>query len=348
MPTQAIRIKGRELKPHRTIVSPLLTTRNVLTNNPCTFVSLWLLREKKKKALFYWHQAREFSDAASGLPIRSSPLLHYYTFMNATKALLEAKSITYLPRHGVTADRSLPNPNRLDIVHEGIEIMPRGILPALSAYLGETEIQTKHNLRDMFFNIPWIHRTYCHTYRSQTDMYVPLKHCSYVVDTDTNLAFLRAEMSEDFPSRRYLSKLPASFTQDPSEGPNWIRSVATVTVTRPNNPTEAELAGLATLNTALRRDLNYVSATQALWYVRAEVSGPPRIQRYPVTLALGAMHRLSELCRYQPIKLSKFLAGKKNWLLTEFIEMAPGQFLDAIASEMTGYQFLAPNVRPAR
>ena len=60
------------------------------------------------------------------------------------------------------------------------------------------------------------------------------------------------------------------------------------------------------------------------------------------------MHRLSELCRYQPIKLSKFLAGKKNWLLTEFIEMAPGQFLDAIASEMTGYQFLAPNVRPAR
>jgi len=74
MPAQAIRIKGRELKPHKTIVSPLLRTRNVLTNNSWTFLSLWMLREKKKKAFFYWDEAREFSDAASGLPIRSSPV----------------------------------------------------------------------------------------------------------------------------------------------------------------------------------------------------------------------------------------------------------------------------------
>ena len=47
MPIQAIHIKGRELKPHKTVISPLLSTRNVLTNNPWTFVSLWLLREKK-------------------------------------------------------------------------------------------------------------------------------------------------------------------------------------------------------------------------------------------------------------------------------------------------------------
>ena len=81
----------------------------------------------------------------------------------------------------------------------GIEIQSKGILPALSAYLGETETQTKHTLRDILFIVPWVHRTYCHTYRSQTDMYVPLKHCSYVVDTGTNLAFLRAQMSDDFP-----------------------------------------------------------------------------------------------------------------------------------------------------
>jgi len=57
------------------------------------------------------------------------------------------------------------------------------------------------------------------------------------------------------------------------------------------------------------------------------------------------MHRLSEICRYQPLFLDSLLSGQKNWLLSEFIEMSPAQFIDEIASEMTGYQFLIPNVR---
>ena len=59
------------------------------------------------------------------------------------------------------------------------------------------------------------------------------------------------------------------------------------------------------------------------------------------------MHRLSEICRYQPLQLKSLLEGQKNWLLSEFIQMSPIQFIDEIASEMTGYQFLVPNVRPA-
>jgi hypothetical protein len=47
------------------------------------------------------------------------------------------------------------------------------------------------------------------------------------------------------------------------------------------------------------------------------------------------------------MQLSAFLAGQKNWLLTEFIRMSPTQFLDEISSELTGQQFMLPNVRPA-
>jgi len=59
------------------------------------------------------------------------------------------------------------------------------------------------------------------------------------------------------------------------------------------------------------------------------------------------MHRLSEICRYQPLLLESLPAGQKNWLLSEFIEMSAIQFIDEIASEMTGYQVLVPNVRAA-
>jgi hypothetical protein len=51
------------------------------------------------------------------------------------------------------------------------------------------------------------------------------------------------------------------------------------------------------------------------------------------------------LCRYKPIELAAFLSGQKNWLLSEFIQMAPNQFIDEIASEITGYQFMTPNTR---
>jgi hypothetical protein len=47
------------------------------------------------------------------------------------------------------------------------------------------------------------------------------------------------------------------------------------------------------------------------------------------------------------MELAAFLAGQKNWLLSEFIQMSPPQFIDEIAAELTGYQFMMPNVRPA-
>src|SRR4051812_26852549 len=54
-----------------------------------------------------------------------------------------------------------------------------------------------------------------------------------------------------------------------------------------------------------------------------------------------------EICRYRPLELASHLSGQKNWLLSEFIQMSPVQFIDEIASELTGHQFLMPNVRSA-
>ena len=54
------------------------------------------------------------------------------------------------------------------------------------------------------------------------------------------------------------------------------------------------------------------------------------------------MHRLSELSRYSPEQLAKHFQGRYNWLLSEFLAVAPLQFLDAISSEMTGHEFMPP------
>ena len=121
-------------------------------------------------------------------------------------------------------------------------------------------------------------------------------------------------------------------------------SASSVTWVTRANPTPPEMDALRTLHEGLRTHLYYINGVQTLWYLKTD--GTRRIDRQPITLALAAMHRLSEICRYRPSNLLSLLNGQKNWLLSEFLSMVPSQYLDEIACEMTRHQILIPNVRP--
>jgi YaaC-like Protein len=86
---------------------------------------------------------------SEGLPLRSAPLLLYYCFMNAAKALLVAKGIVFNERHGVTAHHNLVGQRR-SFAGEGVRIHRDGILPSLSGYYGETEGKRTHTLQELF------------------------------------------------------------------------------------------------------------------------------------------------------------------------------------------------------
>lgn len=338
---------GRILGPHKAILSAKFDARTVLTNTPWEFVSLWLKREKQDDALILWNQAREFYEVSLGLSLQAAPLLNYYSFLNATKALLSAKGIPFQSTHGIKADNLRGVSRRIRLSNEGIAIQQQGVFPALSQYLQESESAKKHTLKELLFNLPFVHRTYCLTYTTQHDMFVPLRACKFVVNRTSGEAYFSAAVSEDFPMQYMKRRLPASLILDPSAGSRGLRSAASVTLSHVKRITGTDLAKLADLNGRLRSDVHYINATQTLWYAKLNVPGPKRLLRFPLTLTLAAMHRLSEICRYRPLELAKFTASQENWLLSEFVQSAPRQFLDAIASELTGYQFLVPNVRPA-
>lgn len=126
-----------------------------------------------------------------------------------------------------------------------------------------------------------------------------------------------------------------------------MRSSDSVSLSRPKTPTANDLAGLAQLHRGVRKHLYYINGAETLWYLKTKPSGATRIERQTTTLVLAAMHRLSELCRYRPLEMDAHLSGKRNWLISEFIQMSALQYLDEISSEITRHQFLAPNVRPA-
>jgi uncharacterized protein (UPF0332 family) len=346
MPTVTpIRLKGRELRPHKSIIEPLLGARTVLTNSPWTFVALWLKRAKKNDAAFYWRQANEFYTASTGLPLQSAPLLLYYSFLNAAKALLVVKGIPFHEHHGVRAHNMRKPTSKISIVNEGIRILSKGVVASLSSYYGEAESESTHSLQELLFNMAFIHRTYCLTYTRQTEMFLPLVDCKYLRDKKTKRAYLSAELSSDLEPRQIAKRLPPSLVQDISFGPRAIKTVTSIPCSKTTNPTAADLHGLVDLHRRSRNDLHYINGAQTLWYAKTLVSGPRRLCRQSPTMVLAAMHRLSEICRYRPLELASHLSGQKNWLLSEFIQMSPVQFIDEMASEITGYQFLMPNVR---
>jgi hypothetical protein len=339
-----LRLGGRDVTPRKAIISPTFGAKTVLTNSPWTYVSLWLQRNKKKEALFYWEQAQQFWRASIGLPLQSSPLLLYYSYMNAAKALLSSKGVPFSPLHGVKVQNP-PGPRRkISLSNEGLRIMNAGIVPSLAQYFGETDPVRTYSMKELFFNSAFIHRTYCLTYRSQQEMFLALRLCRYVIDTDRRVVFLEGYFASDIVRTKIRNSIPASFSWVDFNNKHF-RSTAEIPWRSAKRARDPELVALASLHSALRFDLHYINGTQPLWYVKLETTGPRRILRRGPTVTLCAMHRLSEICRYRPSELSSYLDGQQNWLLSEFVGMSPEQYFDEISCEITGRQFLIPNIR---
>jgi hypothetical protein len=340
---QNLILNNKSVKLHKSLITPQFNTRNVLTNSIWEFVTLWLKRNGKKKALFYWNQAKEFADASSSLPIESAPLLHYYSFMNAVKSLLESKGITYDEMHGIKAHNIRGNSSKITLSNEGVKILNKGILPAFSTYLRDQDLNCIHSLEDLLYNIPCIHRSFCLTYKSHSDLFIPLKDCIYLFDENTRKVNFSAKIGSDFVNINLSKRVPNIFNYNQNE--SKITSKDSFLISDNGKLSQPELFLLCALNNKIRNHICYINGSTTLWYLKLSIGGQKNINRSPMTLMMAAMHRLSEICRYKPIELSAFLDGQKNWLLNEFINMSPSQFYDEIASEITGHQFYLPNVR---
>lgn len=86
--------------------------------------------------------------------------------------------------------------------------------------------------------------------------------------------------------------------------------------------------------------MNYFKGVKTHWYLKKENTKSIN-DKSMSTLTFAIMHRLSELSRYSPNILAKYLESKNNWLLAEFLDKAKYQFIDKISSEITGYDFVA-------
>ncbi|WP_323032363.1 YaaC family protein [Paracoccus sp. (in: a-proteobacteria)] len=340
MAHELIVIDRKPLQLRRAVISPAWKDEKVLTSDVWTYVDLWMRRNAKgSDAQFYWQQSREFYRASQGLPITASPLTLYYCFLNATKALLASKKIKFLDLHGVTGHKTA---SKASLSNERVVFKSGGVLPALISYYGDAQ-NGNYTLKELLGNMSFVHRAYCLSY-SEPYHFFSIFDPVYAKARGSSEAWVSFEMEPRFNDRRVLATLPPGYQKNPT--------FSDVLVIRrkkrfkwKSGPAErgANLTRLTEYHKKLRRNLTYVSGADR-WYLKRRHSNLVSVDRHTPTLIFAAMHRLSELSRYDPIRLSRILDTQRNWILAEFVKSSPTQFLDEIACEITGQEIYAPGI----
>lgn len=339
MGAHRLHIAGKVVRLHGSLQEPDFRTQRVLCSDPWDFVSLWLKRNHKKDASFYWDQARHFFDASAQLPELSAPLTSYYCFLNATKALLSSKGESFAESHGV-GGRS--EQGHTSLSNELINFQGGGILPALCKLLGEPNNAGKSfTLKEVFWQMPFIHRAFCLSYQGATELFIPLNGNCFMRKDNSKEAWFQAEIDRRYINAHTQRVVQPGFELFQASQKHFIRRKRRFRWS--GRDIENSITEFTVYHKQIRRRIIPIYSSENRWYLKKSVTGHDNLVNSQLVLIYAAMHRLSELSRYDPVSLAKHFNVNHNWLLSEFVRASPAQFVYGMASEITGLEFIRPD-----
>lgn len=356
-PRLSLKVNSKEISLRKSQIEPSFTNKTVLTDSTWHYVELFLQRtnsKKGKEALTYWNQASNFFKATENLDLFSKPLTTYYCFLNATKALLTIKEVGYDIKHGVSGKRIKSSVN---ITNEQIFLQPKGVLSGLCNYLKEpiktfydadnNPIPESYFLKDILYNLEYIHRAYNLTYTNQPELFIPIEEPRFVYDKHRSKGWLEVKLEPSYSTPQEFKKITGfgidklydnadSYTLRLNKEFRWNAPR--------NNPNGQSLNNFNKYYKNHRKRFRYIYSSSELWYIKRK-NLQNVIDRGTLPLTFAAMHRLSEMSRYDPNTLEKHLHKNYGWLLSEFITKSIFQFVDMISSEITGDDFRVTGFR---
>ncbi len=333
-----IKLKSRALTLHSAFQSPDFESRTVLSSDLWNYVSLWIKRseDSNRLASFYWKQAEEFFKASANLSVYSSPLTLYYSILNATKALLIIKNIQFTDHHGVSGESKN---TQAKLTNEIISLKGAGILISLKNYYcnGSQTLLTT-SLFNILYNLSCVHRAFVLTFPKETDLFLSCKNLILVQKNGNAESYLEIELNSDENVRE--KHFPVVIERDTSYTEKTIFRMKSH-FKKPQND-ELLLKNLTQYNLKIRKYFFPIYGETVHWYMKKNVALNKKLDDPTPILIFMALHRLSELSRYAPEKLERHFDTQHGWLLSEFLKIAPMQFIRQIASEITGQEFISP------
>ncbi|WLQ17001.1 YaaC family protein [Hahella aquimaris] len=330
MAYRVIEINKSKIRPHKAVVNPAFDAPTILVTDKFDYVELWLKRNASEEAQLYWQQAENFYHATRVLPKESQTIASYFCMLNATKSLLSEKKIDYSDLHGVSGESI---GSKTSLMNEVSSVKGRGVFCSLSNYYGSNIFNVKVCLKDVIYNMPFVHRAYTCTYVRAKELFIPIRDPHFVKQVDGTEAWFTAEIVDAKYCTDKVIGRQRGWELDKSNSDRfYIRRNKRFRWDESNSyEMKKNIERLQSYHYKIRRDIKYIHGEQRLWYYKRNDRSKGILHWPTPSLIFVAMHRLSELTRYDPKRLRRHFASQHNWLLTEFISQATDNFIDQIA-----------------
>lgn len=304
-----------------------------------------LLTARRKEALAYFSQARDFYTASKASDVRSSKsLLIYYCFMNLLKSYLLTKG-TYPTlgdtHHGLSLDfstvKSKPTTAKLkafktytngagelkiNLFEELLKIFKPAGLP-------ESPVEIK--IRDISSQVLLGHRLWCHA-ANRKERFVNVEHIAMKHDKEDNEIWANIELSRpDFKRLRYNHNdlLEKTYMEDEFSLVGPLQDPDLKIVLEMNDGIACPRPADRVFELAQKiRPFLWASVTTSKPFRKYYLYLSDGDDPYPQICSIYAMFFfLGSLARYRPHKLQHFVDGAFGAFISEFVNNQVDQYL---------------------
>lgn len=288
--------------------------------------------DTKEFLLSLHEQAKYFYQAAESAPVKSQPLLYYYSFLNLAKVFLCVTQGTgpddeYM--HGISTSVNRNTTIQVatvsvkPLLDSGRASVAHLLMSALGDRISFMEATTL-TIKECLASCIGIHRTYCETYNEQESFVRLLDPCCQ--RDGMKLSFISRIKKTDSKTIGMLTAL--GYDVSLVNGEYEFRQ-------------ELQMPGY----NIRKQDWHNLSATLLASGLRAYTDGNEYRMYLPLTqkVALSStsviyavMFFLGSVTRYNPYFFDSLMDEKEQWLISEFLNTQPSQFLYYLISYMVG------------
>ncbi len=278
-------------------------------------------------------QAKHFYHTAEDSPVKSQPLLYYYSFLNLAKIMINltgsfGRNIRYM--HGMKEQQ---NQNQRFVCSEIVKEQKKTSVVQVAhelVSLFDPLIPTSSltlNVKELLSHCVGVHRAYCEIY-SQPEIFVRFKsHDLY--REGKNLTF-KAFLYCTPKQKSALTTQGYNIISD-KEGNHYTESI-TMAGYQPKR------ADYAALSSAIR--------AKGIWYFIGNngytmyLSSSPNMRYSQESIIYMMMFYLGSITRYHPYLFDEIFSDKEQWLMSEFLTTQPKQFLYLATANVLGQSVL--------
>jgi hypothetical protein len=303
-----------------------------------------------RQCLAFIEQSEDFYNSAKTARIGSKPLLYYYSFLNLAKAFLAVRKNSCLGKcgHGLIdydkgQNRQLaitslkvktedynPSGKRMPVYRETVEKLGFNVPHA----------GTTFRLTELFGQSVSIHLLLSHTLNTSIKFF-PVADISFRHDSSAKEVWVIFQIKHDDlafnkNAPEEIRRSLEAFVEVKSDGGLSARQYQSKAVQYRRNPIDA----LPDLVEKTKRDVWSLLRPGKYNYYVSSVPKNRRLSQ--VASCYQAMFYLGSIVRYRPDDFSRLLEGKHGWIIQEFVNTQPIQFVYLLGSALIDAEIVYP------